>query len=307
MTQETASFGEIDGRALADLATGVPAFERAIERAVRSLPGPDSLGDAMRYATERGKRVRPRLAMLSAMASGGSPEDALAAAVALEMVHAFSLVHDDLPALDNDDLRRGRATLHRHTSEAMALLAGDALLNGAFVVLAGCEADAGVRSAMVGELSRATQAMIAGQVLDLAAEREPPVTSDRLSMLHRIHEQKTGALIVAACRMGAIAAGGDARTLSTMEAVGRNLGLMFQIVDDLLDVERSPEEVGKATGKDAERGKLTFPGLLGVEASRGEVARLEAECLELLAGLGEGAGRVAGLGELCRSLAVRSR
>jgi geranylgeranyl diphosphate synthase type II len=229
---------------------------------------PARLLDAIDYSLMAGgKRLRPALVLETAHACEAASGDrsVLAAAGALELIHTFSLVHDDLPAMDDDDLRRGRPTNHKVFGEAMAILAGDAMVTMAFELIATDAAPATV-PALIRELSSASgpAGMIGGQVLDIAGEN----TSLSLEELRRLHAMKTGALLTSACRMGAIAAGADSQTLDAVTAYGRHLGLAFQIVDDLLDVTSTPEQMGKATGKDAGKGKNTYPRLLGLEKTR---------------------------------------
>lgn len=236
------------------------------------LVGP--LDDAVRYALlGPGKRARPLLAVHACTAAGGSIEDARPAACAVELVHAFSLVHDDLPSLDNDDTRRGRPTVHIRFGEAMAVLAGDALLAAAFGILDTGEPARDARLAR--ELTAATMKMISGQVRDTIPEHGPGRPDpDRLELIHR---EKTGALIVAAARMGAMCAPASRRSDHALAAVteyAEAVGLMFQIVDDLLDVEQPAEHIGKRSSKDAAAGKLTYPGVFGVAGSRERVADL---------------------------------
>jgi geranylgeranyl pyrophosphate synthase len=258
------------------------AIEAHLARVVGTIDAPGSLREAIRYALlGGGKRLRPLLAWHCAIAASGDPDAgarSLPVGAAVELVHAFSLVHDDLPAMDNDDLRRGRPTLHIHAGEAMAILAGDAMLAMAFGVLetpAGGEPPfgAGLRSALVAELCRGTMGMIAGQVLDTLGGGDEPVEPAR--KVEQIHRLKTGALISSACRMGAMAGLGgtdeSGERLAAISEYGAAIGLMFQIVDDLLDVEQSPEHAGKRTGKDAAAGKLTWPGVFGVDASRAKI------------------------------------
>jgi geranylgeranyl pyrophosphate synthase len=245
-----------------------------------------------------GKRMRPLVVLHSAAAVGGSVEDAMPAAVGIELIHAFSLVHDDLPALDNDRMRRGRPTVWVAYGEAMAILAGDALLSLAIESAATSPRAAG---GIVAEISRATTRMINGQVLDTLGGFAPS-ESDR-SRLERIHANKTGALIVASCRMGVLAAGGSPEALASLTRWGEDMGLMFQIIDDLLDETASAEQIGKAVGKDREAGKLTFPGVLGIEESRREVSRLESEARAILSALGPSA---APLQRLADFLAIRT-
>jgi geranylgeranyl diphosphate synthase type II len=252
----------------------------------RSAAAPGRLLDAIDYSLlAGGKRFRPALVLETARACGAPPDDpsALAAAGAIELIHTFSLVHDDLPAMDDDDLRRGRPTNHKVFGEAMAVLAGDAMVALAFEVLA-TDARPAVAPALVRELAAATgpRGMIGGQVLDIDSEN----TSLSLDALRHLHAMKTGALLTCACRMGAIAAGASEATLAAVTAYGRHLGLAFQIVDDLLDVTSTPEQLGKATGKDAGRGKNTYPSLLGVEGSRREAGEQLAAALSAVGGTG---------------------
>ncbi|HEY3789029.1 MAG TPA: farnesyl diphosphate synthase [Urbifossiella sp.] len=242
---------------------------------------PPSLLEAMRYSLlAPGKRLRPILAILACEAAGGAIEAALPAACALEMVHTYSLIHDDLPAMDDDDLRRGLPTCHKKFGEALAILAGDALLTLAFEVIG---RGYGPRTAAVSCVELASGAgaigMVGGQVLDLAAgepkrDGEPSRVSDRVCELENIHRRKTGALFRSALRLGLYAAraesddGVNKQTLADADAYASAFGLAFQVTDDLLDVESTADTLGKQTGKDAARGKLTYPGLLGVEESR---------------------------------------
>lgn len=231
---------------------------------------PESLREATRYATvQGGKRVRPVLAWLCAEAAGGPGEVSLPAGCAVECVHAFSLVHDDLPALDDDDLRRGRPTLHKHAGEAMAILAGDALLTLAFASIDAAPG-AGRRDALRRELTTGTLGMIGGQVYDTLGGM--PEELGARAQLDLIHRGKTAALLRAACRMGAVCAlaegEADEERLEAVSAYGEAIGLLFQVVDDLIDVEQPAEVAGKRTGKDAEAGKTTYPGVLGLDGSR---------------------------------------
>ena len=207
----------------------------------RTLPA--NLRDAIEYAAlAPGKRLRPALTILSCQAAGGDRADALPAAAAIELIHNFSLVHDDLPAMDDDDLRRGRPTLHIHTDEAMAILAGDALQSLAFEMLLQGD-DAGLAAALCRELATSTTDMIAGQVYDTLGGFEPDLSDEQ--RLHMIHRHKTGALLRASCRLGAMAARADGSTFDALTHYGEQIGLMFQIVDDVLDVTQSTEHLGK--------------------------------------------------------------
>lgn len=256
-------------------------IEADLTTSLDGLELPANLDAAVRYAAlDGGKRVRPVLAWHCCAAALGTGDGsaALAACSAVELVHAFSLVHDDLPAMDDDDLRRGKPTLHRHAGEAMAILAGDAMLAGAFALLVARAPTPAAGAALVRELAAGTMGMIAGQVYDTLGGL--PAGLDDAAKVRTVHEHKTGALLRAACRMGAISAFPDGvvpeRVMGPIEAYGSACGLMFQIVDDLLDVEQATEAVGKRTGKDAEAGKLTYPGVLGIEGARAEVWRLGA-------------------------------
>lgn len=229
---------------------------------------PPRLLEAMKYSLlDGGKRIRPILCLTFAdavaRASGGSGKLADDAACALEYVHTYSLIHDDLPSMDNDDLRRGRPTSHKVFGEAMAVLAGDALLTEAFSLLAaGPEPQ---RSVLTSELARAAGAagMVGGQVLDIAGDR--PAEERYLIRTHRL---KTGALIRASCRMGVIASSGTAEALRIADSYGEAVGLAFQIADDILDVTAEAAELGKPTGADALAGRFTFPAVLGLAQSR---------------------------------------
>ncbi|HEY8505679.1 MAG TPA: farnesyl diphosphate synthase, partial [Gemmataceae bacterium] len=255
------------------------------QRLPRPGEAPPKLIEAMSYSLlAGGKRLRPLLVILACEAAGGEAARALPAACAAEMVHTYSLIHDDLPAMDNDDWRRGQPTCHRQfESDALAILAGDALLTLAFQVLAEGYPPA-TAAVTCTELAAGAGAagMVGGQVLDLAAEgRIPGVAPPHaLEELEGIHRRKTGALFRASLRMGVAAAQGerpggpDPGLMGTMDTYGRAFGLAFQITDDLLDVEGSREKAGKQVGKDARLGKLTYPGLLGVEESRRRAERL---------------------------------
>lgn len=293
---------------LAPLAT-IDAFMR---QTVIALALPANLTDACLYALlGPGKRMRPLLTWhcFHAIApSGVDHAPCLPAAAAIEMVHAFSLVHDDLPGLDNDDLRRGRPTLHKHAGEAMAILAGDCLLTSAFQVIAESSGSPGLKSRLIAELALSTNAMIAGQVYDTLGGL--PADASPTQALETIHRNKTGMLIRAACRMGALCAldghPGAARLdpLGAVSTYADDIGLMFQIVDDLLDVTQSTAHLGKKSGKDQDAGKVTYPGLMGIERSRAEVARLHEHALAAIDPLGEPAEP---LRQLCTYLAVRTK
>jgi geranylgeranyl diphosphate synthase type II len=269
----------------------------------RHADAPPRLIESITYSmTAGGKRLRPALVLECCRACGGDPTgaSALAAAGAIELIHTFSLVHDDLPAMDDDDLRRGRPTNHIVFGEAMAILAGDAMVMLSFETLA-TDADAALLPSLVRELAGAAGAagMIGGQVLDIAGENE----SLSLPQLQRVHRMKTGALLSCACRMGAIAARADAKTLAEVTRYGQHLGLAFQIVDDLLDVTSTPQQLGKHTRKDAGSGKNTYPGLLGIEASRAAAAEQVETAIAAIASLGPAAD---GLRAFARFVTARS-
>jgi len=230
---------------------------------------PSVIHRAMRYSLfAGGKRVRPLLAMAAAEAVSDRPDGIENAASALELIHTYSLIHDDLPALDNDDLRRGRPTCHKVFGDAMAILAGDALLTLAFEVLAKLQdVEPDRRILLVSELATASGTvggMIGGQVNDLEGEGQAPTAE----LLDRIHRAKTGALLRASVRIGAIYAGAGDLQLTAITCFGEHIGLAFQIVDDVLDVEQSSEALGKTAGKDAQQKKITFPAVYGLEKSR---------------------------------------
>jgi len=270
----------------------IPIVDRWLARRVEQADMPANLREASRHAVlVGGKRLRPILAILSCRAVGGQDEAAESAAVAVELIHAFSLVHDDLPALDNDLLRRGQPTVHAAFGEAMAILAGDALMSLAFETA--IEEDrrqsgAARPSSLLLELAEATRRMINGQVLDTLGGF-PDSCHELIDRLERVHANKTGALITGACRMGALSGGASRAELEALTAYGEAVGLMFQIVDDLLDVTQSAETIGKATNKDQDAGKLTFPGVVGIDASAERVRQLHDDAIAALANLGDSA------------------
>ena len=276
-----------------------------IEQALEStLPPaseqPGTLHEAMRYAVlGGGKRVRPLLVLAAGEAVGATPAALEAAGCAVELIHAYSLVHDDLPAMDDDALRRGQPTVHVAFDEATAILAGDALQALAFTTLAAAPVDDAARVAMLAELATAAGAsgMCGGQAFDLAATGgrkwgqghfpggevhlrpilDPENDPDPIFFLERLHTLKTGALLRAAVRLGAIAAGADAPTRRALDDYANALGLAFQIRDDLLDIEGDSATLGKTAGKDLAQDKATFPALAGVEASRARLRELAAQ------------------------------
>jgi geranylgeranyl diphosphate synthase type II len=293
----------------------IPILKRRGEEVTRYLEGvlagyvnaPARLMESIRYSVMAGgKRLRPALVLetyevcAKLMGKAVELDRALPAAGAIELIHTFSLVHDDLPAMDDDDLRRGVPTNHKVFGEAMAILAGDAMVTMAFEVLA-ADAPVEVRGALVKDLAWAAgpAGMIGGQVLDMEAQER----SMTLQELEGLHRRKTGALLTAACRMGAISATALVPMLDRMTRFGQHLGLAFQIVDDLLDLTATAEQLGKATRKDSKKGKKTYPALLGIEGSR-KRARQEIE--RALSELEELKGAGAGLRQLAEFVGVRS-
>lgn len=266
------------------------AVERELQRLVAIQPDvPPRLAESMAYSLlGGGKRVRPLLAILACEACGGSLAASLPAACALEMVHTYSLVHDDLPAMDDDDLRRGRPTNHVVYGEAMAILAGDGLLTLAFEVMASEVQPAAVAAACCADLAGAAgwAGMVAGQVVDLEAESGDQCRS--LEALEAIHRRKTGRLLAASLTIGGRIAGADAPTLARLRKYGDAVGLAFQITDDILDVSGEAGKVGKNVGKDAAANKLTYPGLLGLQASRERAAQLIEVACQSIEPLGPG-------------------
>lgn len=258
--------------------------EQALTREVVEGDGPaQRLFEAMRYSLlAGGKRLRPVLALAACEAAGGAIDAAMGFACAIEMIHTYSLIHDDLPCMDDDDLRRGRPTNHKVYGEAIAVLAGDALLTDAFAVLAGSMAPQSAVIATVSELARAagSAGMVAGQTIDLLGEGRLMTVEE----LEYLHGKKTGALFIAAVRGGARLGGASEAQLGALETYARALGLAFQVIDDILDVESSAEQLGKRTGKDAVHGKNTYPGLLGLERSRTLARELEQRAHQALTG-----------------------
>ena len=292
------------------LAETAEAVGELLDRLLSAEPGPheiarpERLVAAMRYASlGGGKRLRPFLVVESATLFGVPREGALRPAAALECIHCYSLVHDDLPAMDDDDLRRGRPTVHVAFDEATAILAGDALLTYAFEILTepATHPDPAIRAELALSLARAAglAGMAGGQMLDLEAERRTGLNEEDI---RRLQSMKTGALIVHACEAGAILGRADPEARDALLRYGRAVGAAFQIADDLLDVESTPEETGKATGKDRDANKATLVGLLGVEAAR---ARLQALVQEAEAALAPFGARARRLAETARFTASR--
>jgi geranylgeranyl diphosphate synthase type II len=259
---------------------------------------PQTIHRAMRYSLfAGGKRIRPILCLEASRTVSDNGAGAVSAACSLELIHTYSLIHDDLPALDNDDYRRGKLTNHKVFGDAMAILAGDSLLTLAFQVLAQLDAPDARKTRLIAELAVASGTvggMIGGQVADLEGEGKPPDAE----LLETIHRAKTGALLRASLRLGAIYSGATEVQYEALSCYGEHVGLAFQIVDDILDVEESSEALGKTAGKDAAQQKITFPAVYGLEPSR-EMARRECERAHaVLAPFGERARRLHELADL---------
>ena len=298
-----------------------PLIEQALRDATEFTKGcPETLATAMRYALlAPGKRLRPALVLMAAEACGGSVQDAMPGAVAVEMIHAYSLIHDDLPAMDDDDLRRGRPTVHIAFDEATAILAGDALQPQAFRHLSENIVDPLRALEAIRVLSTAASAehLVGGQADDLAADStgavnsgksdnsgdiaEPANSTERnstrdethtIEQLEFIHRRKTGALFTASLEIGAILAGASSDSRQAMVNYAADLGLAFQVVDDLLDHVSDAESLGKRAGKDADRGKLTYPGLLGIDGTREKAQQLIESAKQHVLLLGDSAWRL---------------
>lgn len=263
-----------------------------------------NLQKAMLYSLEAGgKRIRPALAFAACEAVGGKSDEALPAACALEMIHTYSLIHDDLPAMDNDDLRRGRPTNHKVFGDALAILAGDGLLTEAFRLLAdpSWKLPAERRIDIVGIVAEGAGAMgmVAGQVLDLEGEGK---SLDETS-LEKVHRHKTGKLLRASVLAGGKSGGADRGAMEQLDRYGKAIGLAFQIADDLLDVTATTEQLGKGAGKDQDRNKSTYPALLGIEESKHRAAALLDEAIAALRVFGDKGSRLV---ELARLIVQRS-
>lgn len=253
---------------------------------------PSTIHEAMRYAIfAGGKRLRPVLCLAAAEACGGETADALAPACALELMHTYSLVHDDLPAMDDDDLRRGRPTCHKVYGEGMAVLCGDALLTEAFLVLSQAPATKryGTRD-YIAELAETggSRKLIGGQVMDLEGEGKKLTKRE----LVRIHEAKTAALLTTSLRLGAMTANATPAKLEALTTFGYNLGLAFQVIDDILDVTQSTEVLGKTAGKDQAVEKATYPAIIGLADSRKQAAKFTKAAMDSLKPFGKKAGRL---------------
>lgn len=264
--------------------------DQALERFLpegTELPAP--LHGSMRYSVfAGGKRVRPVLLLAACEAVGGAVKSALPAACAMEMIHTYSLIHDDLPAMDNDDFRRGNPTNHKVYGEATAILAGDALLTEAFILLSGNGAgvDPAARLRVINEIAQASgsRGMVGGQMLDMESEGKHEID---LATLSYIHTHKTGALIRASVRAGAIIGGAGEAGFDALTRYADAVGLAFQIADDILDVEGTTEELGKDAGSDQARGKATYPALMGLEASKARANELVEMALGALSSFDE--------------------
>lgn len=296
-TSQIDAMAELGGRAgLVNAAlAGILAEKREIEPRLRR---------AFEYVLgSPGKRLRGALVTWCCeVVGGGVSEDAKAAAAAIEMVHTYSLIHDDLPAMDDDDLRRGRATCHRAFDEATAILAGDGLLTLAFEVLAQRVSEPRIAVRLIGELARAAgpEGMVAGQMADLLAEK----TGGGKQLVNYIHTKKTAKMFRCAAASGAIAGGAEESQIKALSEYGLKVGLAFQIADDILDVSASSEALGKTPGKDAAQGKVTYPAVMGVEASQRAAEKLAAEAVDALQIFGP-EGRL--LRELAKALLKRGK
>lgn len=284
------------------------AVDAGLEVCLPKAPDvPESLAATMHYAVfPGGKRLRPMLVLLAAEACDGTEPAAMPAACAVELVHCYSLVHDDLPAMDDDDLRRGRPTCHKKFGEAMAILTGDALLTLAFEILSRQSARPERAAASCRELAMAAGAcgMVGGQVDDMAAMEGGSGNRATVEVLKSIHVRKTGALLHACLRLGGLAAGAGPESMRALDGYGQKMGLAFQIADDLLDVCGAESATGKRVGKDDGRGKLTFPGVVGVDESRHMTRDLCRDACEQLGPLGSRADR---LKELAQFIVERDR
>lgn len=279
------------------LARRAAEIDRALDKALPSETAePRRLHQAMRYAAlSPGKRLRPALVLATAEALGGDTSRAMPCAVAVELVHAFSLIQDDLPCMDDDDLRRGRPATHIAFGEATALLAADGLYTLAFEVIATAPGLAGQVPVMIATLTRGvgTAGVLGGQALDMQGEHSPP----NLDLVREIHQRKTAALVRACCRLGALAASASESDREALDAYALNLGLAFQIADDLLDETASAEEAGKRTHKDRARHKQTYPAAIGVDASRAACRQAIADAIAAIRDL-DRHGELRGLAEM---------
>ncbi len=275
------------------LGSRAKSVDSALNRLLpRETVKPVTLHKAMRYSLlAGGKRMRPILALAAAEACGGKTQRALPAACAVECVHTYSLIHDDLPCMDDDDFRRGRPTSHKVFGEGIAVLAGDALLTVAFEILAGASETSRYKTSdLIKELSSAagSRYLIAGQVADLEAEGKKSTRAE----LRFIHEGKTAAMIAVSLRLGAMSANATAKQLEAVTVFGNSLGLAFQVIDDILDITQTSEKLGKSAGKDLKAQKTTYPALIGLDAARREARKLTAAAHEALKPFGKKGDRL---------------
>jgi len=294
---------------MTDITTRLADTAAEIEETLADLlPTPTSNGDplaearvieAMRYACQGGKRLRAFLTLETAAAFGVARDRAMRAACAIECIHAYSLVHDDLPSMDDDDLRRGRPTTHKQFDEATAILAGDALQTHAFTLLADdrTHENAFIRIQLVAAIAKASGAagMVGGQMIDIAAESADAALT--LPEITRLQRMKTGALIEVSCQAGGILGKANAAHMRMIEGYARDFGLVFQIVDDLLDIEGDAATVGKAVGKDADAGKATFVSILGADDAKDRAQRLTSQAIAHIKPLGDRSTILADLAE----------
>lgn len=252
---------------------------------------PNSIHEAMRYSMfAGGKRVRPVLMLAACDAVDGDISKAMPAACAMEMIHTYSLIHDDLPAMDNDDFRRGKPTNHKVFGEATAILAGDALLTEAFILMSNPEFAKGLAPGVLLQVIHeiavcaGSRGMIGGQVVDMESEGKKDID---FATVQYIHTHKTGALIKASLKCGALIGGADGKRLEAITRYGEAVGLAFQIADDILDIEGTTEQIGKDAGSDQARGKATYPAVVGLAESKVRASELVATAVESLAGFGE--------------------
>ena len=303
------------------LARSREVVDASLERIFGAMDGDRELVQAMSHSLMAGgKRVRPVLAMAAAQACGADSRIALPACCAIEMIHTYSLIHDDLPAMDDDDLRRGLPTCHKKFSEATAILAGDGLLTHAFWILAAPERffdrvpDPVLRLTLVEKISRAAgvSGMVEGQMLDMQAEGGRPDMrgwnkGQRLAHLKTIHRHKTGQMIRVSVQAGAISAGADEARLTALTAYADHIGLAFQVMDDILNVEGDPEIMGKAAGSDALHDKLTFPALIGLDGSKAYARELVQNAVDALDAHGGFGDRATPLKAIARYIINRKR
>ena len=276
----------------------ITAVDAALETYLKAPNIEPTLQEALLYSVRAGgKRLRPLMTLWSCLACGGNSQMAIAPACAIEMIHTYSLIHDDLPAMDDDDLRRGKPTNHKVYGEGIALLAGDALLTYAFSTIAGNINDSDVVQKVILALCEAAGAegMIGGQAADINNENNPEPT---LELVQYIHKHKTAKMFEATGRMGAICAGADEDTVNKLGEYGLKLGLAFQIIDDLLDLTSTPEQMGKETQKDADAGKLTYPSIVSVAQAKKDADTLLSQALTAIEHLGSN-------GEMLKQLAIK--